>query len=181
MEQWKPVFGYEGLYEISQLGNVRRIARGKRLNSNAVEHIKLALNNGATLKAAAVIGMTTIQTVFAIKHGKTWVGDVNARPVKTKVGTDFYVYFTPSKDGKYKHRSVHRTVWEAFNGQIPKGFEINHINLNRQDNRLENLELATHQQNIKHAIDLYKSQGLLRAVKGTKGFIVGKHSVYDNS
>tara|TARA_R110002126_G_scaffold6065_5_gene31939 strand:+ start:816 stop:1355 length:540 start_codon:yes stop_codon:yes gene_type:complete len=179
MEIWKAVLDYEGLYEISQFGNVRRIARGKRLSPTAVEHIRLALDNGATLKAAAVIGMTTLQTVFAIKHGKTWVGDVNSRPVKTKIGTDFYVYFTPSKDGKYKHRPIHRVLWEAFNGRIPKGFEVNHINLNRQDNRLENLELVTHQQNIKHAIDRYKSKGLLRSVKGVKGFVKGKHSEYD--
>jgi len=178
MEIWKAVLDYEGLYEISQLGNVRRIARGKRLSAISVEHIRLALDNGATLKAAAIIGMTTIQTVFAIKHGKTWVGDVNSRPVKTKIGTDFYVYFTPSKDGKYKHRPIHRVLWEAFNGCIPKGIEINHINLNRQDNRLENLELVTHQQNIKHAIDKYKSKGLLRSVKGVKGFVKGKHSEY---
>jgi hypothetical protein len=50
--------------------------------------------------------------------------------------------------------------------------------MDRQDNRLENLELVTHQQNIQHAIDAYKSKGLLRAVKGTKGFISGKHSQY---
>ena len=179
MEIWKAVLDYEGLYEISQFGNVRRIARGKRLSAIAVEHIRLALDNGATLKAAAIIGMTTLQTVFAIKHGKTWVGDVNSRPVKTKIGTDFYVYFTPSKDGKYKHRPIHRVLWEAFNGRIPKGLEVNHINLNRQDNRLENLELVTHQQNIKHAIDRYKSKGLLRSVKGVKGFVKGKHSKYD--
>lgn len=166
MEQWKPVLGYEGLYEVSQLGNVRRIARGKRLNATVVEHIKLALNNGATLKAAAIIGMTTIQTVFAIKHGKTWVGDVNARPVKTKIGTDFYVYFTPSKEGKYKHRPIHRVVWEAFNGQIPKGFEVNHINLNRQDNRLDNLELLTHQENCQHAHNIYNAESNVWPRKG---------------
>jgi hypothetical protein len=179
MEIWKAVLDYEGLYEINQFGNIRRIARGKRLSATAVEHIRLALNNGATLKAAAIIGMTTLQTVFAIKHGKTWVGDVNSRPVKTKIGTDFYVYFTPSKEGKYKHRPIHRVLWEAFNGRIPKGLEVNHINLNRQDNRLKNLEIVTHQQNIKHAIDKYKSKGLLRSVKGVKGFVKGKHSEYD--
>ena len=72
-------------------------------------------------------------------------------------------------------------MWEAFYGPIPGRFEINHKNLDRADNRLDNLELVTHQQNIQHAIDTYKSQGLLRAVKGTKGFIAGQHSKYDNS
>jgi hypothetical protein len=56
--------------------------------------------------------------------------------------------------------------------------EINHKDLDRANNRLDNLELTTHQQNVKHAIDAYKDKGLLRAVKGTKGFIAGKHSNY---
>jgi hypothetical protein len=57
--------------------------------------------------------------------------------------------------------------------------EINHKNLDRADNRLDNFEVLTHRENIQHAIDAYKAQGLLRAVKGTKGFIAGKHSKYD--
>ena len=84
------------------------------------------------------------------------------------------------KNGTYKRRAVHRMVWEAFNGPIEGRLEINHKDLDRSNNKLENLELVTHQQNLKHAIDVYKSQGLLRAVKGKKGFIAGKHSKYDN-
>ena len=44
--------------------------------------------------------------------------------------------------------SVHRLVWSAFNGPIPKGMEVNHINQKRDDNHLENLNLLTHKQNI---------------------------------
>lgn len=47
--------------------------------------------------------------------------------------------------------SAHRYMWEAVNGPIPKGMEINHVNRNKQDNRISNLELITHQQNICHA------------------------------
>lgn len=42
--------------------------------------------------------------------------------------------------------SVHRFVWECFNGEIPKGQIISHINNNKEDNRLCNLELATHKE-----------------------------------
>ena len=52
------------------------------------------------------------------------------------------------KDGKRRYYRVHRLVWEAFNGQIPDGYEINHINENKLDNRLENLSLLTRKENI---------------------------------
>ena len=42
---------------------------------------------------------------------------------------------------------VHRLVWEAFNGAIPHGLEIDHINTNRDDNRLENLRVVTSKEN----------------------------------
>jgi len=181
VEEWKAVLGYEGLYEISNLGNARRIARGSKITAEQVKQAKQMLEEKAMLKTVAAFLGTSITTVFSIKHGNTWVGDAESRPIKTKTGTDFYVYFTPSKEGKCAHKSIHRCVWEAFNGPIPGRLEVNHKNLDRADNRLENLELVTHQQNIQHAIDLYKSQGFLRAVKGVKGFVVGRHSQYDNS
>lgn len=42
---------------------------------------------------------------------------------------------------------VHRIVWEAFNGKIPEGMQINHINENKLDNHLENLSLVTRKEN----------------------------------
>jgi len=38
---------------------------------------------------------------------------------------------------------MHRYVWEYHNGKIPAGHDIHHINGNRTDNRIENLELYT--------------------------------------
>ncbi|CAH3143934.1 unnamed protein product, partial [Porites lobata] len=42
---------------------------------------------------------------------------------------------------------VHHFVWECFNGIIPENKVIDHINNNKQDNRLCNLQLMTQQEN----------------------------------
>jgi len=44
---------------------------------------------------------------------------------------------------------AHRFIWECFNGVIPDGKEIDHINNKKDDNRLSNLQLLTRQQNCK--------------------------------
>ena len=51
---------------------------------------------------------------------------------------------------KYKYYYVHRLVWEAFMGSIPEGLQINHLNENKADNRLENLSLCTAKENINY-------------------------------
>ena len=37
----------------------------------------------------------------------------------------------------------HRIIWEMHNGKVPKGLEIDHINRDRADNRIENLRAVT--------------------------------------
>ena len=51
------------------------------------------------------------------------------------------------RDGKKKYFSIHRLVWEAFNGPIPEGLQIDHINTVRDDNRLVNLRCVTPKEN----------------------------------
>ena len=52
------------------------------------------------------------------------------------------------KNSIVKKYLVHRLVWIAFNGQIPEGYEINHLDEVKSNNRLENLNLVTHKENI---------------------------------
>jgi len=46
-----------------------------------------------------------------------------------------------------KSYAVHRVIWEILKGPILDGYQIDHINHNRADNRIENLRLATNKQN----------------------------------
>lgn len=55
-----------------------------------------------------------------------------------------------------KRWSVHRLVWTTFKSQIPPKMEINHLNRNKSDNRLINLEMVTHQENTKHCCSTRK-------------------------
>lgn len=173
-EEWRPVLGYEGLYEVSDQGNLRRRSRGKRLKAEQVIEMRAMLADGATLKKTAMKFGVSIVTAMRIKHGVGWKGDPDQRPVKPSRHKFDYLIFRPCRNGKYGQYLVHRAVWEAFNGPIPGRLEVNHKNLIRTDNRLENLELLTHQQNTQHAQDIY-NVGMAYIEPGKRG---GPKSMY---
>lgn len=52
-------------------------------------------------------------------------------------------------DGIRKPYFNHRFIWECFNGEIPDGYDIDHINRCRTDNRIENLQCVTMAENRK--------------------------------
>ena len=104
-EIWKPVVGYEGLYEVSNQGKV------------------ISLNYNKTGKVRLL------------------------RLKKTRKG---YLQVCLHKDGKKNSFQVHRLVWEAFNGPVPEGMQINHISERKDQNNLENLNLMAPKDNCNY-------------------------------
>lgn len=97
-EIWKPVVGYERLYEISNMGRLKSLRRNK------------------------------LMTACTNRLG--------------------YAQTSLSVNGVLKNFKFHRLVMEAFVGPIPNGMATDHINGNRMDARLENLEYVTTSENV---------------------------------
>jgi len=50
------------------------------------------------------------------------------------------------------HKRMHVYVWECIHGNIPKGYEVHHKDLDRSNNTIENLQLLTsHEHKLIHA------------------------------
>lgn len=104
---WMPIKGYEGLYEVSGDGEVRR---KRKTNSGDID---------------------SLLSQIVDKYG--------------------YRRVRLCKDGKVYAQFVHRLVASAFIGEFDG--EINHINGNKGDNRLANLEWCSHKENMIKAAD----------------------------
>ena len=69
------------------------------------------------------------------------------RVLKPFVNKGGYLRLGMWKHGKHKNNLVALLVWSAFNGPIPEGMQVNHINEDKTDNRLENLNLMSPKEN----------------------------------
>lgn len=77
---------------------------------------------------------------LVIKTSGQWRGKVGDRPGHIRPDTRRIITI------KYHSYFEHQLVWLMFNGVFPDK-QIDHINLDPTDNRIENLRLATNQQN----------------------------------
>jgi len=94
--------------------------------------------------------------------------------------------------GRYRYLSInrinyleHRIIWTMIYGSIPDGYEIDHLNRDRFDNRLENLRLVTRRENILNSgvasSDCSKYTGVTKSVipgKYTAGFFINSNRVH---
>ena len=72
----------------------------------------------------------------------------NEKSLKQFINCGGYYTVNLSWNSKYNTYLVHRLIWEAFNGPIPKGLQINHKDENKLNNCLSNLEMVTPQYNV---------------------------------
>lgn len=68
-------------------------------------------------------------------------------------------YVRVGRSGRTREQYAHRIVWEAVNGPIPDGYQVDHKNHSRADNRIRNLQLLTPGQNITRAQRWREQQG----------------------
>lgn len=101
IEEWKDIIGYEGLYQISNFGNVKSVRFDK-------EKLLLPQTNSKGY-------------YFVVLCDKT----------------------------KRKQMQIHQLVAIAFLNHIPCKMElvINHINFDKKDNKVSNLEIVTNREN----------------------------------
>lgn len=91
----------------------------------------------------------------------------NSGKMKTRdrAGTDYQIINFTLENGKKKTYRAHRLVLMAFNPvEGMENLEVNHIDGNKRNNQLENLEWCNASENQKHAFRL----GLQKARKGEK-------------
>lgn len=125
-ETWRPVVGYEGLYEVSSIGNIKAVAH--RVTDSAGRD---RFFPGRVL------------SVCYGKNPKYSYGHVTLRR------------------GKCQSREwVHRLVASAFIPNPCGKPQVNHIDGNKRNNRVENLEWCTVRENLLHsfAIGLHPNE-----------------------
>lgn len=98
--------------------------------------------SGLTLDAVAKIVGSTRQRLWAAFDHRGW-------KMRSKVPRESQTFngvlFTKRNNGYFGTTTgnriyMHRYVWEFHNGPIPYFHDIHHVNENKSDNRIENLE-----------------------------------------
>ena len=122
-EIFKTLPNYNGVYEVSNLGNIRSIDR------------------------------------------KSFDGrNIKGRKLKTCLHSNGYLIVGLSNNGISKTRKVHQLVAETFLNHKRCGSKlvVNHINFNKKDNCVENLEIVTQRENanMKHIKSSSKYTGV---------------------
>lgn len=119
-EIWRDIKEYEGLYQISNWGNVKRLSH-KRYDRNQI------------LKE---------RKIKVIYPKNKW-----------------YPYLSLCKEGKYINKYLHRILAETFIPNPNNEPCINHIDGNKQNNSLDNLEWCSFSHNNREAHKLGLNKG----------------------
>lgn len=97
--------------------------------------------------------------------------------LKGEIDQDGYIRITLAKNGKTKKYKAHRLVMMAFNNTNDSSLQINHIDGNKKNNKLENLEWCTASYNTRHSYinNLNKTKGFKTIIKNK---ITGQEKEY---
>ena len=113
--EWRPIKGYEGLYEVSNTGEIKSLPKVRKNGSGYY-----------------------IQKEKLLRQSNTTTGYKKVELVK---------------DGKRKSLKVHRLVAQAFIPNPQNKPQVNHLDGNKINNNVSNLEWATISENVQHGYD----------------------------
>lgn len=85
------------------------------------------------------------------EDGRIW-SKVRKKFLKPSKRRDGYLQVSLSDNEGEKHiQLVHRVCWIAVNGrEVPEGYELNHLDENKANNHISNLQLCTHKDNMNY-------------------------------
>lgn len=92
-------------------------------------------------------GIYQISSLGRVKNSKNLI-------MKTKPSNDGYVRILLYKSGKYKAHYLHILVAKAFIDNPQNKAEVNHIDGNKNNNVISNLEWVTRRENHFHAVKM---------------------------
>jgi hypothetical protein len=87
-----------------------------------------------------------LKAKFILRDDGVFVNRTNGRAVGN-TDKDGYTTIAFNVRGKTKTHKAHRLVWLWYFGEMPAG-QLDHINRVKDDNRIENLRLASAEQNM---------------------------------
>ena len=95
-------------------------------------------------------GLYQVSNTGKVKSMNYWRSGVPGILAPGITGSGYQHVELSNADRKLRKHYVHRLVWEAFNGPIPEGLQINHKDENKTNNSLRNLEVVTPKQNANY-------------------------------
>lgn len=98
-------------------------------------------------------GYYDVSNIGRVRRAKPGRGTRVGWILKGFTNKDGYLKVVTYCNGRYGYFFVHRLVASAFLGPCPPGKEVNHKDLNKQNNVPSNLEYVTHRRNVRHAAD----------------------------
>jgi hypothetical protein len=129
MEIWKDIKGYEGIYQISNEGRVKRLAGSPKCKKDRI--------------------------------------------LKNSTASNGYLFVSLCNKGQHKLYRVHRLVLETFSPiENMENLQVNHLDEDRTNNKLNNLQWCTCQENINYGNRANRNIGDLLIELAQRGILI---------